>query len=96
GQLKENLRDSKGHYYTNDELTIQNTMIPWKLKIWMTFNFPVSVNPGYEFYRKDAFAHWQELEKKNSPLLKSPYLRGENFIRNFDNEFFAARQPAFA
>ena len=28
--LKENLRDNKGHYYTNSELTVENTTWPWK------------------------------------------------------------------
>lgn len=69
---------------------------PWKVRMWMTYNFPVSVNPGYEFYRKGAFAHRQELVKKNSPLLKSPYLRGESFVRDFDKAFVAVRQPGFA
>jgi hypothetical protein len=45
--------------------------------MWMSYNFPISQNPGYEFYRKGVYAHRQELEKQNSPLLKSPFLRGE-------------------
>ena len=69
---------------------------PWKLRMWMTYNFPISLNPGYEFYKKGAWAHRQELVSKNSPLLKSPYLRGENFVRDFEKEFVATRQPAFA
>jgi len=32
----------------------------------------------------------QELGKKNSPLLKSPYLRGESFIRDFEKAFAQA------
>lgn len=96
GQISENLRDAQGHYYTRDELTIQNTMFPWKLKMWMTFNFPISQNPAYEFYRPGAYAHRMELEKANSPLLKSPFLRTENFIRNFNGEFVVARQPGYA
>ena len=80
-------------YIRNDEI---KNAYPWKLRMWMTYNFPISLNPGYEFYRKGAFAHRQELEKKNSPMLKSPYLRGENFIRDFAKAFVATRQPGFA
>ncbi len=95
-QIRENLRDAKGHYYTDDELTTQNTMWPWTLRMWMTYNFPISQNPAYEFYRKGTFAHRQALEKAGSPLLKSPFLRGESFFRDFNREFVAVRQPAFA
>lgn len=80
-------------YINNDEIKNE---FPWKLRMWMTYNFPTSVNPAYQFYRNGAFAHRQELEQKNSPLLKSPYLRGENFIRDFDKTFVATRQPGFA
>ena len=85
--------DGKQRHLRNEE--IKNSQ-PWKLRQWWTYNFPISVNPAYEFYRKGTFAYRQELGKKNSPLLKSPYLRGESFIRNFDNAFVAVRQPAFA
>ena len=95
-QLKENLRDAKGHYYTNSELTVQNTTARWTLRLWMTYNFPISLNPAYEFYRKGAWAHRQKLEKANSPLLKSPFLRGENFVRAFEKAFVVTRQPGFA
>jgi len=91
--IGENPRDSAGRFIRNDE--IKNAW-PWKLRMWMTYNFPVSLNPGYEFYRKGAFAHRQELEKKNSPLLKSPFLRGESFIRDFEKAFVVTRQPGFA
>ena len=76
----------------NDEITSH----PWQRRVWMTYNFPASVNPGYEFYRPGAFAHRQELQKKNSPLLKSPFERGETFIRAFEKDFVVCRQPGFA
>jgi hypothetical protein len=96
GQVSENLRDSTGHYYTRDELTIQNTMFRWQLKMWMTFNFPISQNPAYEFYRPGAYARRMELEKAKSPLLQSPFLRGGTFVRDFNREFVVTRQPGFA
>lgn len=95
-QISENLRDSKGHYYTKEELNVANTMSPWQLKLWMTFNFPISVNPAYEFYRPGFAARLAKLEAEKSPLLSSPYLRGENFVRDFSGAFLAARQPAYA
>ena len=80
-------------YLNNDEIKNE---YPWKLRMWMTYNFPISLNPGYELFRKGAWAHRQELVGKNSPLLKSPYLRGENFVREFDQAFVMTRQPGFA
>jgi len=90
--IRENAVNGKGGFIRNDEII----SYPWKWRVWMTYNFPASVNPGYEFYRKGAYAHQQELEKKNSPLLKSPFERGESFIRDFSKEFVVARQPGFA
>lgn len=82
-------------FYTEEDLNaIRGT--PWKPRIWMTYRFPVSVNPGYEFYRKGAFAHRQELEKSTSPLLRSPFLRDERFVRTFEKDFIVARRPGFA
>ncbi len=68
----------------------------WKWRMWDTYNFPVTVNPAYEFYRKGAYAHLCKLKRENSPMLKSPYLRGEIFCRSFENVFIATRQDAYA
>lgn len=75
----------------NDEIISH----PWKWRLWQTFNFPASINPGYEFYPPGTFAHRQELEKQDSPLLKSPFERGETFVRDFSQEFVVTRQPAY-
>src|SRR5262249_37201644 len=69
---------------------------PWERRIWMTFNFPASINPAYEFYRPGAYARRLELEKKKAPLVKSPFERGATFVRAFDNDFVVCRQPGFA
>jgi hypothetical protein len=90
--IRENPVNGKGGFLRNDELTSH----PWRWRVWATFNFPASVNPGYEFYRPGAYARRLELEKKNSPMLKSPFERGETFVRAFGNEFVIARQPTFA
>jgi len=49
--------------------------------MWLTFDFPLSLNPAYEFYKKGAYAHRMKLIETNSPMLKSPFLRGETFLR---------------
>ncbi|MCX5658980.1 MAG: hypothetical protein NTW19_04570 [Planctomycetota bacterium] len=82
----------KLRHIRNDEIKLN----PWRLYMWWTNDFPISVNPAYEFYRKGTFAHRQELEQKNSPMLKSPFLRGENFVRDFDKAFVVARQGGYA
>jgi hypothetical protein len=90
--IAENPRDMAGRHIRDDEIISHL----WKWRVWMTFNFPASVNPGHEFYRAGAWAHRQELEKQQSPLLKSPFERGESFIRAFEKDFVVARQPGFA
>lgn len=69
---------------------------PWKYHLWMTHGFPASVNFGYEFYPKGAYAHRLQLEKDHSPLLKSPFLREGTFVRNFENAFIVAKQPTYS
>ncbi len=82
-------------FYTEEDLAGAKGR-PWTLRIWMTYRFPISVNPSYEFYRPGALAHRQELEQADSPLLKSPFLRGETFVRAFEKDFVVTRQPGFA
>lgn len=91
--IAENPRDAANErFLTNDEITSHT----WKWRLWQTFNFPASVNAGYEFYPPGTYSHRQTLEKMNSPLLKSPFERGETFVREFGREFVVSRQPAFA
>lgn len=92
GQIRENPVNGKGGFVRDDEIISH----PWKPRVWMSYNFPGSVNPGYEFYRNGAYAHRQELERAKSPLLKSPFERGESFVRKFGQEFVVSRQPGFA
>lgn len=95
--LGENYRID-GHYLTNEELLAYKIppQNPWKPKLWMSFNFPASVNPGYEHYPKGAWAHRQELEKTKSPLLTSPFLQQAGFVKAFEKDFLVARQGGFA
>lgn len=69
---------------------------PWRFLIWPSYNFPAQVNFGYVEYPPGAYAHRKALEEANSPLLKSPFLRDENFVRSFGNAFFAAKQNKYA
>lgn len=93
-QIHENLRAVAGQNIFQANADIVNT--PWVFSILPNYNFPASVNPAFEFYKKGALAHLKSLAEKNSPMMKSPYLRGENFVRDFDKAFVTARQPSFA
>ncbi|MCX5661059.1 MAG: hypothetical protein NTW19_15330 [Planctomycetota bacterium] len=80
-------------YLENDELR----GAPWRYAIFPNgFNYPIEVNPGHDFYRPGSWAHIVDLQKKNSPMLKSPYLREGNFVRNFGDAFIATKQKGFA
>ncbi|MCX5658258.1 MAG: hypothetical protein NTW19_00880 [Planctomycetota bacterium] len=90
--IGENHRAGPNTFQTNEQIGSG----PWTYAIFPIYNFPASVNPGYEFYKKGSLAHLEELEKKHSPMLKGPFERGENFIRDFGKAFIVARQPSFA
>jgi len=93
GQIRENaVRAGGGGFIRNDE--IRNN--PWTWRLWQSFHFPASVNPGYEFYPVGAYAKHRKLVDEKSPLLLSPYLRGESFVRNFADAFTCVRKPAYA
>ena len=90
--LQENGVKPDGKFATNDELESWK----WQIRIWSTYNFPATVNPAYEFYKLGTFARRKVLEKANSPMLKSPFDRGETFLREFHHSFQVTRQPGFA
>src|SRR6185503_5374178 len=90
-QIAENPIGKKG-YLKNDE--IESNV--WKWRLWQSFNFPATMNPGYDYYPKGAYAKRLKLEKENSPWLKSPFLREESFVRDFAKAFTVARQPSYA
>lgn len=79
-------------YFKNDEIGSS----PWGWRLWANFHFPASINFGHEFYPRGAYAHRQILVAENSPLLKSPFLREEHFIRDFGQTFTVARQASYA
>jgi hypothetical protein len=100
-QIKQNLvrPDTEGRksalrtgYWANDEIRGSS----WTWRLWQTYNFPIGVNPGFAFYKSGSYARLKSLEDGDSPLLKSPYLRDENFVRNFGDAFISAKQPSYA
>lgn len=69
---------------------------PWRFHLWATYNFPATVNYAYDHYPAGAFARRTALEKQNSQLLKSPFLRDEHFVRDFGKAFFVTKSAAYA
>lgn len=85
-------RGPKGYvYYENDEIPA----VPWTNRLWATYNFPASVNHGYEFYQRGAYARRLELEQQQSPMVSLPFHRPGTFVRNFDDAFVVARQSGY-
>lgn len=78
-------------YFANAEIPAQ----PWACPMWPNWQFPVTVNFGYDFYRKGSAAHLAKLERRRSPFLSLPFSRPGTFVRNFDSAFVVARRPAF-
>ena len=94
-QLRQNSIKSRGPkgyvFYKNDEIP----GIPWKNRLWPTYNFPATVNHSYEFYRRGAHTRRKKLEQQQSPFVQLPFDRPGTFVRNFDNAFVVARQPKY-
>ena len=76
----------------NDELINQL----WSFRLWQSFNFPAMVSFAYEYYPVGAFAHRLKLEQEKSPLLRSPFLRDETFLRDFSQAFTVAKFTNYA
>ncbi len=92
-QLAENPVNPKGGGFLKNE---QLTSHPWRWRLWQSFNFPATVNYGYEFYPPGSHAKRLKLQDENSPWLKSPFLRTENFVRDFAGAFTVAKQNTYA
>ncbi len=92
GQIAENPVNGKGGFLKNEELGSQ----PWKWRLWQSFNFPATVNAGYEYYPTGSYARHAKLQQQNSPLLRSPFQRDESFVRDFAKAFTVAKFPKHA
>ena len=93
GQINENAyKPQGGAMYRNDELTSS----PWQFRLWQSYNFPAMINFGFDHYPVGAYQHRAQFDAQNSPFLKSPFLRDENFVRDFGKAFTVARQDSYA
>lgn len=79
-------------YFQNEEIGSS----PWGWRLWANFHFPASLNFGHEFYPRGAYARRQKLVAENSPLLKSPFLRDELFVRDFAKAFTVVKQSSYS
>jgi hypothetical protein len=92
-QLNENAyKPSGGPMLRNDEIV----SYPWAFRLWQSYNFPATINFVFEHYPPDAYTRRLKLEQASSPLLKSPFLREENFVRDFGKAFTVAKAKSFA
>lgn len=92
GQIAENPLTGKGGYLKNEDIRSH----PWKWRLWQSFNFPPTVNAGYEYYPIGSYARHAKLQQENSPWLKSPFQRDESFVRDFAKAFTVAKFPKHA
>lgn len=87
-QIKEN-----PGYAKPEELEAQ----PWYFRPWPnSWSFPQPINYAQEHYLSGSLARREKLEAENSPLLKLPLDRDENFVRTFDQVFTVAKQDDVA
>jgi len=68
----------------------------WSWRIWDTFNYPLTINYAAQYYQPGTFSRLQELERDRPGAFQLPYERGEVFLRNFGDAFFATRQDGYA
>jgi hypothetical protein len=92
-QINENAYKADGTGMVRNE---EITSSPWAFRLWQSYNFPAMVNYAFDHYPAGAFAHRTELDQQKSPLLKSPFLRDETFVRDFASAFTVAKQKPYA
>jgi hypothetical protein len=85
-------KNGKHRHLANDEIKSR----PWLFRMWPSWNFPIQINFTHDNYRKGTYARRAQLQEKKSPLLLSPFQRGETFIRSFGDTFTVARAEGFA
>jgi len=78
-------------YFKNEQIPGQ----PWRTAIFDNWQFPLSMNFGYEFYRKGSYAHLADLHAKKSPMLQLPFARPGTFVRDFGSAFVVAKQADY-
>ena len=78
-------------YWANEDLRGRT----WTWRLWQTYNFPIGINFAHQFYQNGAWAHLHGLRTSGSPMLKTPFERGENFVRRFGHTFVVAREDGY-
>ena len=68
----------------------------WAFRPWPSHNYPIAVCYAWDFYRKGTYARMKKLHDEDSRWLRSPFERGETFIRHFADAFTVARKDNFA
>ncbi len=97
GFFNEQIRENA--YLTEPRRMARNEELgnhPWKFSLWQSYNFPAMVSFAYEHYPAGAWAHRQKLEREQSPLLRSPFLREGAFLREFAGAFTVAKHTNYA
>jgi hypothetical protein len=90
GEFNAQLHENPG-FLANDKLKSS----PWRFSLWPdSGQFPMH-NYAFDYYPKGYYEHRLDLEKKNSPLLKVPFLRPGNFTENFGKAFLFAKREKF-
>ena len=87
-------RDAEGKIYFVKSEDLKP--YPWAFAMWPSWNYPITTHYGYDLWKSGDYARLLAAQKADSPMLKSPYLRGESFIRDFGKAFTAARMPDYA
>ncbi|MDA1142865.1 MAG: hypothetical protein O3B01_30255 [Planctomycetota bacterium] len=84
--------DGIHRFLKNDEIKSS----AWQFRMWPSWNFPIQINFTHDYYRKGTYAHRTQLQTKKSIMLQSPHLRGDTFVRSFEDVFTVARTDSFA
>ena len=64
--------------------------------MWPSWNFPIQTCFVHDYCAPGAYAHRAKLERDQSPMLRSPFERGETFVRSFADAFTVARMKGYA
>ncbi len=78
-------------YWANEDLRGKT----WTWRLRQTYNFPIGINIGQQFYRGGSYARLVGLQKSASPMLETPFERGGGFLRNFADTFVVSRQKNY-
>lgn len=78
-------------YWANEDLRGRT----WTWRLRQTYNFPIGINIGQQFYQNGAYARLAKLQQTDTPMLKTPFERGHVFLKNFADTFTVSRQKNY-